>query len=126
MINNRVNLIILLLLALGGFVAPAAISEQTEMGNNGIQIYQNNPRYWQYKGKPVLLLGGSDDDNLFQWTGARLIEQLDLLKSVGGNYVRCTMSSRGKGNVWPFARVDGKYNLDQWDNEYWRRFENFL
>jgi len=126
MINNRVNLIILLLLAIGGFAVPAATSEQTEMGNNGIQIYHNNPRYWQYNGKPVLLLGGSDDDNLFQWTGAQLIEQLNLLKSVGGNYVRCTMSSRDKGNAWPFEQVNGKFNLDQWNNEYWRRFENFL
>ena len=94
MIINRINLIIFLLLALGGFAAPAAASQQTEMGDNGIQIYQNNPRYWQYQGMPVLLLGGSDDDNLFQWTGVRLIDQLNLLKSLGGNYVRCTMSSR--------------------------------
>ncbi|MFH1966102.1 MAG: hypothetical protein ABIJ42_11260 [Acidobacteriota bacterium] len=126
MISNRVNLVILLLLALGGFPAPAAAPEQTEMGNNGIQIYQNNPRYWQYKGKPVLLLGGSDDDNLFQWTGSRLTEQLNLLKSVGGNYVRCTMSSRDEGNVWPFEQMNGKFNLNQWNNEYWQRFENFL
>ena len=94
--------------------------------NDRIQPYKANPRYWQYKGKPVLLLGGSDDDNLFQWTGSRLIEQLDLLKSVGGNYLRCTMSGRDEGNVWPFKQVKGKYDLEQWDEEYWRRFENFL
>ena len=126
MIINRINLIIFLLLALGGFAAPAAASQQTEMGDNGIQIYQNNPRYWQYQGMPVLLLGGSDDDNLFQWTGVRLIDQLNLLKSLGGNYVRCTMSSRDEGNVWPFEQMNGKFNLNQWNNEYWQRFENFL
>ncbi len=31
-----------------------------------IQPYINNPRYWQYKGEPVLLLGGTVTDNLFQ------------------------------------------------------------
>ncbi len=31
-----------------------------------IQPYPQNPFYWQYKGKPVLLLGGSVEDNLFQ------------------------------------------------------------
>ncbi|MCK4629645.1 MAG: hypothetical protein KAT56_11625, partial [Sedimentisphaerales bacterium] len=31
-----------------------------------IRPYSENPRYWQYKGRPVLLLGGSKDDNLFQ------------------------------------------------------------
>lgn len=91
-----------------------------------IQPYKHNPRYWQYKGKPVLLLGGSDDDNLFQWTGSRLTHQLDLLKSVRGNYVRCTMSCRDDGNVWPFERVGGKYDLDRWQDEFWRRFATFL
>jgi len=99
---------------------------RTSSGRNRIGVYKGNPRYWQYKGKPVLLLGGTDDDNLFQWTGKRLAEQLDLLKSVGGNYVRCTMSSRDKGNVWPFRQVNGKYDLGQWNEEYWRRFANFL
>jgi hypothetical protein len=60
-----------------------------------IQPYQDNPRYWQYKGKPTMLLGGTDDDALFQWAGDMdlLNRQLDLLQKCGGNYVRCTMSS---------------------------------
>jgi len=90
-----------------------------------IRPYERNPAYWQYKGKPVLLLGGSVEDNLFQIPG--LAEHLDLLKSVGGNYVRCTMSSRDEGNVWPFERnSDGKYDLNNPGGEFWRRFENFL
>ena len=67
-----------------------------------IQPYPGNPFYWQYKGKPDLLLGGSVEDNLFQITN--LEAHLDLLKSVGGNYVRCTMSSRDEGDVWPFEK----------------------
>lgn len=31
-----------------------------------IQPYGGNPWYWQYGGKPVLLIGGTDDDNPFQ------------------------------------------------------------
>ena len=31
-----------------------------------IQPYAQNPFYWQHKGRPVLLLGGSREDNLFQ------------------------------------------------------------
>ena len=91
-----------------------------------IRPYPKNPRYWQLKGKPVLLLGGSDDDNLFQWTGKRLTDQLDLLASVGGNYVRNTMSSRDAGNVWPFAKKGRKYDLGRLSDEYWRRFEALL
>jgi hypothetical protein len=89
-----------------------------------IRACEQNPSYWQYKGEPVLLLGGSVEDNLFQIPD--LEEHLNLLKSVGGNYVRCTMSSRDEGNVWPFAFADGKYDLDTWNMEYWRRFRRFL
>ncbi|NLD74710.1 MAG: hypothetical protein GX649_18575, partial [Chloroflexi bacterium] len=67
-----------------------------------IRPYDANPFYWQYKGQPVLLLGGSVEDNLFQIPNIR--EHLDLLHSVGGNYVRCTMSSRDPGDAWPFER----------------------
>ena len=42
-----------------------------------IRPYSENPMYWQYKGKPILLLGGSKDDNLFQIPDLK--EHLDLL-----------------------------------------------
>jgi len=89
-----------------------------------IEILKANPAYWQYGGKPVLLLGGTVEDNLFQTPALK--SHLDLLKSVGGNYVRNTMSSRDEGNIWPFKQIDEKYNLDQWNDDYWQRFENLL
>ena len=91
-----------------------------------IQPYAQNPFYWQYKGQPVLLLGGSIEDNLFQIPD--LQAHLDLLQSVGGNYVRCTMSSRDEGDVWPFGRNSqtGLYDLNQMGEAYWQRFEHFL
>jgi len=90
-----------------------------------IRPYPQNPYYWQYKGKPVLLLGGSWQDNLFNHP-IGLERHLDLLQSVGGNYVRNVMSHRNEGNVFAYQRVDGKFDLDQWNDEYWRRFEDFL
>jgi len=92
-----------------------------------IQPYAENLRYWRYKGKPVLLLGGSKDDNLFQIP--ELEEHLDLLASVGGNYIRNTMSARiiTGFEVQAFKKVpNGKYDLDQWNDEYWSRFEALL
>lgn len=85
------------------------------------------PRYWEYQGSPVVLLGGSKDDNLFQLPDLR--EHLDLLASVGGNYIRNTMSSRSDGGweVQPFVRLpNGQYDLQRWNPEYWQRFENLL
>ena len=41
--------------------------ETKEMSvSNGIRPYAKNPFYWQYRGKPIVLIGGSDMDNLFQ------------------------------------------------------------
>ncbi len=90
-----------------------------------IQPYSENAYFWQYKGEPVMLLGGSWQDNLFNHP-IGLEEHLDLLVSVGGNYVRNVMSHRNRGNVFAFEEVDGKFDLDQWNEEYWQRFDNFL
>lgn len=91
-----------------------------------ITAYEKNPFYWQYRGQPVLLLGGSVEDNLFQI--ADLEAHLDLLASVGGNYIRCTMSSRDEGDVWPFERdaETGLYDLNQPGQAYWQRFETLM
>ena len=62
-----------------------------------IQPCPPNPFYWQYKGVPVLLLGGSVEDDLFQINA--IAAHLDLLQAVGGNYFRCTMSSRDRRRV---------------------------
>ncbi|MBN1987553.1 MAG: hypothetical protein JW761_14675, partial [Prolixibacteraceae bacterium] len=94
-----------------------------------IQPWTENPWYWQFKGKPVMLLGASSDDNLFQWPQEMLVPHLDSMKAVGANYVRNTMSDRpDKGfELYPFLQTnDGKYDLDQWNEEYWQRFDNFL
>jgi hypothetical protein len=64
-------------------------------------------------------------DNLFNHP-IGLERHLDLLKSVGGNYLRNVMSHRNVGNVFAYEQVDGKFDLDRWNDEYWRRFENFL
>jgi hypothetical protein len=86
-----------------------------------LSIYKKNPFYWEYNGRPVVLLGGSVEDNLFQID--KLEEHLDLLVSAGGNYIRNTMSSRDEGNVWPFGKTpEGKYDLNLWGKEYWKRF----
>ncbi len=94
---------------------------------DGIQPYAANPRYWQYRGQPVLLLGGSEDDNLFQLPN--LQEHLDAIQAAGGNYIRNTMSDRPDRGLEVYAyaqRDDGKFDLSQWNDEYWTRFENML
>ena len=94
---------------------------------DAIQPYHNNPWYWQYKGAPVMLLGASDRDNLWQWTGEQLTNHLDLLQSVGGNYVRNTMSDRNEGDTFAAKRLEnGLYDIEQWNEEYWDKLRFFL
>ena len=99
------------------------------MEESRIQPWSENQWYWQFNGKPVLLLGASSDDNLFQWPQKMLIPHLDSMKAVGANYVRNTMSDRkDKGfELYPFLQLEsGKYDLNQWNDTYWQRFDNFL
>jgi hypothetical protein len=64
------------------------------------------------------------EDNLFQVPEVE--QELDRLVECGGNYVRCTLSSRDLGNVWPFSENDGVYDLEHPSPEYFRRLERFL
>ena len=73
-----------------------------------------------------MLLGGSWQDNLFNHP-VGLEEHLDKLLSVGGNYVRNTMSHRNVGNVFAYLRDEqGLFDLNRFNDEYWLRFKNFL
>lgn len=109
--------------ALACYCAPALGADE----GGPIQPYRENHWYWEYKGKPLVLIGGSDNDNLFQWTGEKLTEHLDLLASVGGNYVRNTMSDRDDGDVYAFKRIrEGMYDLTKWNDAYLDRLTFFL
>src|SRR5690606_34993163 len=77
------------------FIGISCASEENTGSEDFIMPYSENPKYWQYKGEPVLLLGGTDDDNLFQMEN--LEAHLDELKASGGNFIRNTLSSRDSG-----------------------------
>ncbi|MEX2397477.1 MAG: putative collagen-binding domain-containing protein [Balneolales bacterium] len=113
-------------LALLSFTTYAQPQDSGTALKERIQPYSENSFYWQYDGEPLFLIGGSWQDNLFNHpTG--LEGHLDLLTSVGGNYVRNVMSHRNMGNVFTYIQKDdGLYDLDHFNEEYWQRFENFL
>jgi hypothetical protein len=119
------NIFLLTIIILIGFGCQS--SRRTSQNESArISVYKENPFYWQYKGKQVMLLGGSWQDNLFNHP-VGLEEHLDKLLSVGGNYVRNTMSHRNAGNVFAYVRDEqGLFNLNQFNEEYWERFRKFL
>ena len=90
-----------------------------------IKPYAENPHYWQYEGRPVMLLGGSKTDHIFLLDD--LETHLDEIKAVGANYVRNTMSQREGLELKPHKLLpSGKFDMDQWNAEYWKRFSNML
>ncbi len=125
---NNFNTEILLIIAVALIAISCKSTGRTDTdghSNDNIRPYSNNPYYWQYKGESLLLLGGTWQDNLFNHP-VGLERHLDLLIENGGNYVRNTMSHRNTGNVFAYTQTDGKFDLDQFNEEYWQRFENFL
>jgi len=111
--------------ALALALAACVVGSAEGRDDGRIKPYVKNPRYWQYKGKPILLVGGSKTDHIFLLDDLK--EHLDEIAAVGGNYVRCTMSQREGPELKPHKRrPDGKFDLDQWNEDYWRRFANCL
>ena len=106
---SKFVLVMLIFVTLCSAAQETNTEEDTEMKKEKIQIYPANPRYWQYRGEPTLLIGGSVEDNLFQIP--TLKAHLELLKLVGGNYVRSTMSWVDEGDVPPFKKSWGPIRL---------------
>lgn len=127
--NTRLTENVLLLFCL--LVTSSCAQKESQKENieenqqKGIRPWSENSSYWEYDGRPVLLLGATDNDNLFQ--NNNLKTHLDSLADIGGNYVRNTMSDRDEGDLKAFYKnEDGKYDLRDWNPAYWERFENLL
>ncbi|MEX2514388.1 MAG: hypothetical protein WD398_15905 [Cyclobacteriaceae bacterium] len=75
---------------------------QEEEQQTGVRPWSENPSYWEYDGLPVLLLGATDNDNLFQTNNLK--SHLDSLAEIGGNYVRNTMSDRDENDLKAFYK----------------------
>jgi len=96
----------------------------SDYDKNRVKPILENPRYWQYKAEPTLLIGGSSNDNIFQ--NVDFESELKLISSFGGNYIRNTMSERDSGNVSCFLKINDKYDLNSFNPEYWEKFEKLL
>ena len=64
--ESKLLLIVFAVLTVWPFSAQALTEPKKK-----IEIYGKNSAYWQYNDKPVLLLGGTIDDSLFQIPGLK-------------------------------------------------------
>ncbi|GIX07096.1 MAG: hypothetical protein KatS3mg115_1499 [Candidatus Poribacteria bacterium] len=98
----------------------------TARSEEGLQPYPANPFYWSYRGEPILLIGGSDEDNLFN-DPELFRANLRVYEEIGANYFRCTLSWRDPNNVPPYLPDErGRYDLNRFHPEFWERLETFL
>jgi hypothetical protein len=140
-LTHRTTLLLRSYFLLAGILIIAAGCRVDTHEADRIKPWSENHAYWQYKGEPLLLLGGSDQDNLFNHPNIGpdgLEAHLDLLVSAGGNYLRNTMSSRDRIdpesdlyndiNLYPFHRDEetGLYDLNQWNEAFWDQFHDYL
>lgn len=121
----RINHYLWFIATMGIYCIPSLVAVANDKNADRIRPYEYNPQYWQYKGKPVMLLGGSKTDHIFLLDDLK--KHLDEIQAVGANYVRNTMSQREGKELKPHKLLpDGQFDLDQWNREYWQRFQNML
>jgi hypothetical protein len=99
-----------------------------ELSAQNIVPYQKNPHYWQYNGRPVMLLGANKTDSPYLLADHKAY--YDSLTQLGGNYTRYVVKQRLDPDLvqlFPFKKEsDGRYDLNQWNEAYWERFEEGL
>ncbi|WP_128226292.1 carbohydrate-binding protein [Halobacteriaceae archaeon SHR40] len=117
----------------------SATATETEsepsIGDGPIQPSADHPRYWEYNGQPVALIGGDQQDNPFQYVNSDdnhdAIAWLDTLASLDGNFVRNVMADRdavkfGTDNIYAFENTESGYDLTQFNTEYFDRLDTYL
>ena len=125
---NRVLFLIFMLL----------IFQEGKLEAQDLKPYSENPYYWEYKGKPVLLIGAFNGaHNVFiepdmHDSSVSLTAQMDEMVNAGGNVMRCVLDP-GKAVSYscpPWGKNSaGRFNLNYFasgSNSYWGKFEYFL
>ena len=111
--------------------------------SSAIRFSTQYPRYWEYMGKPVLLIGGwwgghnpflyhsgvkmANGENVS--TEKEITDHMDELVAAGGNYLRCVLDpgyGTGRGFAFSSKNSDGKYDLNNMTGPYWNRLEFFI
>lgn len=81
----------LLLTAAAIVLTASAVSQLSAADRNAdrIKSYAKNPRYWQYKGQPVMLLGGSKTDHIFLLDdlGTHLLDEVSKDPRIDGDMI---------------------------------------
>lgn len=116
-----------------GVVALMAISfpNAASAADNGLGIFEENPRYFSFDGEPIFLASKS-----FGWTaisepGFDYARDIETMAANGGNLLRLTLfwpSHGEEGGELPWVRDNetGLYDLDEFNPAYFERLRHYL
>ena len=115
-----------------------------------IKLHKDNPHYFQFNGQPAILVTSAEHYGAVVNKDFDYVVYLDALKTYGLNYTRISpgvlfepMGKFIEGNTlapkpasltvpWARSHVPGylvcgnKFDLDQWDPEYFNRLKDFI
>ena len=135
-------------LVLLGFAAGMASAEKSEP----IRLHPKNSHYFLFRGKPVVLITSGEhygavmnrDFDCHRYLATLEADGLNYTRLFGGSYLevpaksfgilRNDLAPRSGRYVAPWARSEvtgyagggNKFDLEQWEPEYFRRFHDFL
>ena len=109
-----------------------------------IRLHPKNPHYFEFRGQAVALItsgehygaviNGGFDYHRYLDTLAK--DELNLTRLFGGSYIEIPGQSfgirrndlaPGAGNfIAPWVRTGDKFDLDQWNPDYFRRYRDFI
>lgn len=124
----KVVLLILSFLILGSC---GLFQKSTSDSESGLTVFEENPRYFAYNGKPVFLASKS-----FGWRGVsdpdfNYVKDIETMADYGGNLLRLTLFWPGHGEAggelpWIRNTETGRYNLDEFNPAYFKRLHHYL
>ena len=97
-----------------------------------IKVHSENPHYFYYEGKPIILL--TSDHTYFGVTAADFdyVKFLDKLAAYGNNFTRIypgphPVNYTNQPRIFPWKlEKNGEYNLDIWNEDYFKRLHGFM
>lgn len=108
-----------------------------------MQRYEKNPRYLSFRGKPILSVGSGEHYGAVLNADFDFQPYLKDMASYGLNQCRVfsgtyrelpgefgiaenMLAPREEAFLCPWAKRDGRYDLDRWDAAYWKRLKAFV
>ncbi|WP_373548389.1 cellulase family glycosylhydrolase [Haliscomenobacter sp.] len=125
------------LLLLCIFCSPIAAQAQT------LQLLPQNPHYFQYQGKPIVIVGSGEHYGAVLNQGFDYTRYLKSMKADGLNTTRLfmgayyekpgafgieknTLAPNETQLILPWQQLQGKYDLTRWNEAYFKRLHDFM